>query len=100
MRAGLRIERALPLFCERLGLVGKAVPEGALSYVTSRCRRIVAVDADLRAKTESTAAAFRRLLQSGEMPPPLNDDIAAPVPAGSTGAEAIDDLVFSDDIGA
>lgn len=123
LRDGLRIERALPLFCDRLGLSGKAdvvefmpdgtpypvefkhgsrhkradiaacddlqlaaqalcleemfgrpVPEGALYYASSRRRRIVAVDADLRAKTESTVAAVRRLLQSGAMPPPLNDD--------------------------
>ena len=123
LRDGLRIERALPLFCDRLGLIGKAdvveflpdgtpypveykhglrhkraeiaacddlqlaaqalcleemfgkpVPEGALYYASSRRRRIVAVDTELRAKTESTAAAVRHLLQSGAMPPPLNDD--------------------------
>jgi len=123
LRDGLRIERALPLFCDRLGLVGKAdvveflpdgtpypveykhgsrhkradiaacddlqlaaqalcleemfgkpVPEGALYYASSRRRRIVAVDSNLRAKIELTVAAVRQLLQSGEMPPPLNDD--------------------------
>jgi CRISPR-associated exonuclease Cas4 len=123
VRDGLRIERALPLFCDRLGLVGKAdvveflpdgtpypveykhgsrhkradiaacddlqlaaqalcleemfgkpVPEGALYYASSRRRRIVAVDANLRAKIELTVAAVRQLLRSGEMPPPLNDD--------------------------
>ena len=123
LRDGLRVERALPLFCDRLGLVGKAdvveflpdgtpypveykhgsrhkradiaacddlqlaaqalcleemfgkpVPEGALYYASSRRRRIATVDANLRAKTELTVAAVRQLLQSGEMPPPLNDD--------------------------
>ena len=123
LRNGLRVERALPLFCDRLALVGKAdvveflpdgtpypveykhgsrhkradiaacddlqlaaqalcleemfgiaVSEGALYYASSRRRRIVAVDADLRAKVESTVAAVRRLLQSGAMPPPLDDD--------------------------
>ncbi len=123
LRDGLRVERALPLFCDRLALVGKAdvveflsdgtpypveykhgsrhkradiaacddlqlaaqvlcleemfgkaVPEGALYYATSRRRRVVAVDADLRAAVESAAAAVRRLLQSGAMPQPLNDD--------------------------
>lgn len=123
LRDGLRIERALPLFCDRLGLVGKAdvveflpdgtpypveykhglrhkradiaacddlqlaaqalcleemfsrpVPEGALYYASSRRRRIVAVDADLRAKMLSTVAAVRHLLQAGDMPPPLNDE--------------------------
>ena len=123
VRDGLRIERALPMFCDRLGLVGKAdvveflpdgtpypveykhgsrhkragiaacddlqlaaqalcleemfgkpVLEGALYYATSRRRRIVAVDANLRAKIELTVAAIRELLRSGEMPSPLNDD--------------------------
>ena len=123
LRDGLRVERALPLFCDRLGLIGKAdvveflpdgtpfpveykhgsrhkradiaacddlqlaaqalcleemfgkaVPEGALDYASSRRRRVVAVDADLRAKAESAVAAVRRLLQSGAMPPPLDDD--------------------------
>ena len=123
IRDGLRVERALPLFCDRLGLVGKAdvveflpdgtpypveykhgsrhkradiaacddvqlaaqalcleemfgvaVPEGALYYASSRRRRIVAFGDDLRARIESTVAAVRHLLQSGVMPPPLNDD--------------------------
>jgi len=123
LRDGLRVERALPLFCDRLGLLGKAdvveflpdgtpypveykhgsrhkradiaacddlqlaaqalcleemfgkaVPEGALYYASSRRRRIVVVDADLRAKAESTVGAVRRLLQSGAMPPPLDDE--------------------------
>ncbi len=123
LRDGLRIERALPLFCDRIGLVGKAdvveflpdgtpypveykhgsrhkradiaacddlqlaaqavcleemfgkpVLEGALYYATSRRRRIVAVDSNLRTKIELTVAAVRELLRSGEMPPPLNDD--------------------------
>ena len=123
VRDGLRVERALPLFCDRLGLVGKAdvveflpdgapypveykhgsrnkradiaacddiqlaaqalcleemfgraVPEGALYYATSRRRRIVAVDADLRAKTESTVSEVRQLLAAGILPPPLNDE--------------------------
>lgn len=123
LRDGLRIERALPLFCDRLGLIGKAdvveflpdgtpypveykhgsrnkradiaacddlqlaaqalcleemfgkaVPEGALYYATSRRRRMVAIDADLRAKTEQVADEVRRLLVAGVLPPPLNDD--------------------------
>jgi len=123
VRDGLRVERALPLFCDRLGLVGKgdvveflpdstpypveykhgsrhkradiaacddlqlgaqalcleemfgrAVPEGALYYATSRRRRIVAVDADLRAKIETAVGEVRRLLAAAILPPPLNDD--------------------------
>mgnify|MGYP003474849430 CR=1 FL=1 len=123
LRAGLRVERALPVFCDRLGLVGKtdvveflpdgtpypveykhgsrhkradiaacddlqlgaqalcleemfghAVPEGALYYATSRRRRIVTVDADLRAKIEVTVGEVRRLLTAGRSPPPVNDE--------------------------
>lgn len=123
LRDGLRIERALPLFCDRLGLVGKAdvveflpdgtpypveykhgsrhkradiaacddlqlaaqalcleemlgkpVPEGALYYASSRRRRIVALGAALRAKTEQVVDEVRRLLAAGALPPPLNDD--------------------------
>lgn len=123
VRDELRVERALPLFCDRLGLVGKgdvveflpdgtpypveykhgsrhkradiaacddlqlgaqalcleemfgrAVPEGALYYATSRRRRIVAVDADLRAKIETAVGEVRRLLAAAVLPPPLNDD--------------------------
>lgn len=123
VRDGLRVERALPLFCDRLGLVGKAdvveflpdgtpypveykhgsrhkradiaacddlqlaaqalcleamfgkaVPEGALYYATSRRRRIVAIDTDLRAKTEQVVDEVRRLLAARVLPPPLNDD--------------------------
>ena len=123
VRDGLRVERALPLFCDRLGLVGKAdivefspdgtpypveykhgsrhkradiaacddlqlaaqalcleemfgrpVPEGALYYATSRRRRIVAVNADLRAKIEIAIDAVRQLFLAKALPPPLNDD--------------------------
>lgn len=123
VRNGLRVERALPLFNDALGLSGKAdvveflpdgtpypveykhgsrhkradiaacddiqlaaqalcleamfgkpVPEGALYYASSRRRRIVAVDADLREKTESTVGKVRQLLAAGILPPPLNDE--------------------------
>lgn len=123
VRDGLRVERALPLFCDRLGLVGKAdivefspdgtpypveykhgsrhkradiaacddlqlaaqalcleemfgrpVPEGALYYASSRRRRIVAVNADLRAKIDIAIDAVRQLFLAKVLPPPLNDD--------------------------
>ena len=123
IRDGLRVERALPLFCDRLGLVGKAdvveflsdgtpypveykhgsrhkrsdiaacddlqlaaqalcleemfgraVPEGALYYATSRRRRVVMIDAELKAKVETTLGAVRQLLLRGALPPPLNDE--------------------------
>ena len=123
IRDGLRVERALPLFSDRLGLVGKAdvveflpdgtpypveykqgsrhkradiaacddlqlaaqalcleemfgraVPEGALYYATSRRRRVVVIDAELKAKVETTLGAVRQLLLRGALPPPLNDE--------------------------
>lgn len=123
LRDGLRIERALPLFSDRLGLVGKAdvveflpdgtpypveykhgsrhkradiaacddvqlaaqalcleemfgrpVLEGALYYASSRRRRIVAVDAELRAKTLAAITGVRQLLTAGITPPPLADE--------------------------
>ena len=123
VRDGLRIERALPLFNDRLGLVGKAdvveflpdgtpypveykhgsrhkrsdiaacddvqltaqalcleemfgrsVPEGALYYATSRRRRIVPIESDLREKTLSAVAGVRKLLANGRSPTPLADE--------------------------
>lgn len=123
LRDGLRIERALPLFSDRLGLIGKAdvveflpdgtpypveykhgsrhkradiaacddvqlaaqalcleemfgkpVPEGALYYASSRRRRMVTVDAALRAKTMAAIAGVRDLLAGGITPPPLADE--------------------------
>lgn len=123
LRDGLRIERALPLFCDHLGLVGKAdvveflpdgtpypveykhgsrhkradiaacddlqlagqalcleemfgkaVNEGALYYASSRRRRVVAIDSDLREKAAAVIQAVRVLLQSTRIPLPLNDE--------------------------
>lgn len=123
VRDGLRVERALPLFSDALGLVGKAdvvefqpdgtpypveykhgsrhkradiaacddvqlaaqalcleemfgrpVPQGALYYATSKRRRVVKIDADLREKTINALASVRRLLADGSMPPPLADE--------------------------
>ncbi len=123
VRDGLRIERALPLFSDSLGLIGKAdvveflpdgtpypveykhgsrhkradiaacddvqlaaqalcleemfgrsVSEGALYYATSRRRRIVAIDADLRKRTLAAIASVRELLAAGLTPPPLADE--------------------------
>lgn len=123
VRDGLRVESALPLFSDRLGLIGKAdvveflpdgtpypveykhgsrhkradiaacddiqlaaqalcleemlgrpVTEGALYYASSRRRRVVAVDSDLRDRVLVVLAKVRQLLADGTMPPPLNDD--------------------------
>jgi CRISPR-associated exonuclease Cas4 len=119
-RPDARIERALPLASERLGLVGRAdvveflvdgtpfpveykhggttkatqghdalqlaaqaicleemtgrtVAEGALYYASSKRRVVVAIDSTLRAAVEETVPAIRRMLDSGELPPPVND---------------------------
>lgn len=117
-RTGARVERALPLWCERLNLVGKAdvveflpdgtpypveykhgrkreklhddlqlaaqalcleemtgkpVPKGAIYHHASRRRREVAVTDTLRRQVEETVVAVRALLESGVLPPPLND---------------------------
>lgn len=123
---GLRVERALPLWHDGLGLIGKAdvveflpsgtpypveykhgsrhkapaiaacddvqlaaqamclehmtghaVPEGALFYASSKRRRTVAIDAALRQAVENTVHAVRRMLVSGQLPPPLTAEDAA-----------------------
>jgi CRISPR-associated exonuclease Cas4 len=118
LRAGVRIERALPLVSERLGLVGKAdiveflaegtpypieykhgprrqrthdeiqlaaqalcleemtghpVPLGAIYHASSHRRREVSITAELRQLVVDTTIAIRALLQSGQMPPAVND---------------------------
>ncbi len=123
---GLRVERALPFWHDRLGLVGKAdvveflpsgapypveykhgtrhkaaaiaacddlqlaaqamclesmtghpVPEGALFYASSKRRRVVPIGAQLRQAVETTVEAVRRMLASGQLPPPLDAEAAA-----------------------
>jgi CRISPR-associated exonuclease Cas4 len=116
---GVRVERALPLYSERLGLTGKAdvveihagnapypveykhgqrrpkehddiqlaaqamcleemtgktVTHGAIYHHGSRRRREVEITAALRKQVEETTAAVRALLQSGKLPPPVNDE--------------------------
>ncbi len=114
---GMKVERALPLWSARLGLVGKAdavefnggvpypveyksgkkgrrvpeaiqlcgqalcleemlgvgVPKGALYFHGSRERVEVVFTDALRKKVEDAAIAVREMLQSGAMPPPVND---------------------------
>jgi CRISPR-associated exonuclease Cas4 len=119
-RAGVRLERALPLACEQIGLVGRAdvvellpdgtpypieykhgratkaqhghdalqlaaqaicleemtgraVPEGALFYASSKRRVAVIVDAALRAAVEAAVHAIRAMLATRRLPPPAND---------------------------
>lgn len=117
-RSGVRVERALPVWSERLGLIGKcdvveflangtpypveykhgprrtklhddlqlaaqamcleemtgrAVPRGAIFHHTSRRRREVEFAPELRQKVEETVQAIRAMLESGTLPPPVND---------------------------
>jgi CRISPR-associated exonuclease Cas4 len=121
-RAGLRVERALPVWNDHLGLIGKAdvvefeadgtpypveykhgsrnkaawiaacddlqlaaqamcleemtgkaVPEGALFYASSKRRRAVAIDAGLRRRVEDAASAVRALLNATVLPAPTFD---------------------------
>jgi CRISPR-associated exonuclease Cas4 len=118
LRGGVRIERAVPLVCERLGLIGKAdiveflsdgtpypveykhsprrqrthddiqlaaqalcleemtghsVPLGAIYHASSHRRREVPITPQLRQLVADTAVAIRTMLQSGQMPPAVND---------------------------
>lgn len=114
----VRIERAMPLWHEELGLVGRAdlvefaedgtpypveykhgprrakrhdelqlaaqalcleemtgraVPEGAIFHFSSRRRRKVAIDDNLRADTKNAVIAVRSLFNETNLPPPAND---------------------------
>jgi CRISPR-associated exonuclease Cas4 len=115
---GVRIEQALPLFCDRLGLIGKAdiveflpdgtprpveykhgprrqkdhddlqvaaqalcleemtgkpVPEGVIYHHSSRRRRVVPINAELRNRVERLVGEMRAMLDSGQLPPPAVD---------------------------
>lgn len=52
-------------------MLDTAVPRGALFYGQSRRRKEVAFDLELRCLTEQVAAQTRKMLQSGETPPPM-----------------------------
>ena len=122
LRRGLRIERALPLWSDRLGLIGKAdvvefepdgapypveykhgsrhkasdiaacddvqlaaqalcleemtgraVPEGALYYATSKRRRVVAIDDALRSRVHEVISEVLAMLASCRLPEPTKD---------------------------
>lgn len=123
---GLRVERALPLWHDALGLIGKSdvveflpsgapypveykhgsrhkaagiaacddlqlaaqamclesmtgctVPEGALFYASSKRRRVVDIDAELRLAVAETASAVRAMLADETLPKPLTGELAA-----------------------
>ncbi len=115
---GMRIERGLPLWNRRLGLIGKAdvvefhgntpypveyksgprrqfdnddlqlcaqalcleemtgkeVPRGAIYHHSSRRRREVRFDVELRRRVEETVQAIRTMLATPMLPPPVNDE--------------------------
>jgi CRISPR-associated exonuclease Cas4 len=118
LRAGVLIERALPLVSERLGLIGRAdvveflpngtpypveykhgpprkrahddiqlaaqalcleemtghpVLVGAIYHASSRRRREVSITPGLRQIVVDSTVAIRSMLQSGRMPPAVND---------------------------
>ncbi|MCA3145647.1 MAG: CRISPR-associated protein Cas4 [Rhodocyclaceae bacterium] len=122
MRRGVRVERALPLFSDRLALIGKAdtvefepngtpypveykhgsrnkaadiavcddlqlaaqalclqemtgraVPEGAVFYASSKRRRVVAVTPSLLQRVADIAREVRAMLAVGELPLPTSD---------------------------
>lgn len=118
-RSGVRAERALPVWSERYGLIGKcdvvefgrdgvpypveykhgakrnklhdniqlcaqalcleemfghAVVQGAIYHASSKRRREVAIDAELRSATIDAIAAVRAMLASGTLPPPNWDE--------------------------
>lgn len=50
-------------------MTGRAVPEGALFYATTRRRVGVPFDAELRRLTEDVAIGFRALVDAGRTPP-------------------------------
>lgn len=117
---GVRVEHALPLWHDSLGLIGKAdvvefnkagqpypveykhgsrhkaadiaacddlqlaaqalcletmtslaVPEGAIYYASSKRRRVVPIDENLRKQVQQITSAVRSLLQAQQLPPPL-----------------------------
>jgi CRISPR-associated exonuclease Cas4 len=54
-------------------MTGRAVPLGAIYHASSHRRREVAITPQLRQLVASTSAAVRAMLQSGKMPPAVND---------------------------
>jgi len=117
-RNGARVEYALPIWSDRLGLVGKCdvvefwpdgtlypveykhgpkrkrlndnlqlvaqalcleemferpVGKGAIFHVSSHRRREVDFDATLRERMQKAIDGIRHLLESGRLPPPVND---------------------------
>jgi CRISPR-associated exonuclease Cas4 len=92
-------------------MTGRAVPEGALFYATSKRRRVVAITPALREAVVQTAQAVRGMLASGRLPPPLTGEAARrrckgcslhqrcqPEAAASPALHAADEQLFDPDV--
>lgn len=58
-------------------MMGSAVPEGSIYYASSRRRRVVQMDENLRSQVQQAVDAVRGMLQSQRLPPPLTGPQAA-----------------------
>ncbi len=54
-------------------MLGLAVPQGAIYYLSSRVRREITFDAHLREKVAEVTQAVRTMLKNSFMPPAVND---------------------------
>ncbi len=54
-------------------MIGKVITHGAIYHHTSRRRREIAITPELRQQVEDTVAAIRAMMDSGKLPPPVND---------------------------
>ena len=54
-------------------MTGKVITRGAIYHHGSRRRREMAITQELRGKVEETVNAIRAMMDSGKLPPPVND---------------------------
>ena len=54
-------------------MTGKIITHGAIYHHGSRRRREVAITQELRDKVEEAVNAIRAMMNSGKLPPPVND---------------------------
>ena len=54
-------------------MLGRTVPAGALFYATSKRRRVVAINAELRQRVVAATEAVRAQIENRQVPPPVND---------------------------
>jgi CRISPR-associated exonuclease Cas4 len=55
-------------------MTGRAVPEGALLYASSKRRRVVAMKTAMLQRVADAAAEVRTMLATGRLPPPTTDE--------------------------